>query len=53
MSNDLINVIEDLLEEKAPKGSHMTKKDMITNPQEKKPMKEDNIAEADQNGRQR
>ena len=50
MSKDLINVIEDLLEEKAPKsGEHMTKKDMITNPQEKKPMKEDNIAEADQN----
>jgi hypothetical protein len=26
MSKDLINVIEDLLEEKAPKGGHMTKK---------------------------
>jgi len=48
MSKDLINVIDDLLNEKA-KGGAMTSKDTVINPQEKKPMKEEDIKEFNQN----
>ena len=48
MSKDLINVIDDLLNEKV-KGGAMTTKDTVINPQEKKPMKEEDIKEFNQN----
>jgi len=48
MSKDLINVIDDLLNEKAKTGA-MTTKDTVINPQEKKPMKEEEIKEFNQN----
>lgn len=50
MSKDLINVIDDLLNEKVKnKGESMTGKDTVMNPQEKKPMKEEDIKEYNQN----